>query len=163
MAKKKHVVTNAMRMLTAAKIPFDVVEYEAQEVTQNFGSYIAELTGIPHRQAFKTLVGIGDKTGPVVAVIGVDDEVDLKKLAAQSGNKSVSLVAVKDLLALTGYIRGSVSPIGMKKKFPTYFDSSADKQTRITVSAGVRGAQLLLDRAALVDYVEGTLLPLTKA
>ena len=144
MAKKKHVVTNAMRMLTAAKIPFDVVEYEAQEVTQNFGSYIAELTGIPHQQAFKTLVGIGDKTGPVVAVIGVDDEVDLKKLAAQSGNKSVSLVPVKDLLALTGYIRGSVSPIGMKKKFPTFVSSKCLEFEKMGVSGGVCGITLMI-------------------
>jgi len=144
MAKKKHIVTNAMRMLTAAKIPFEVIEYEAEEVTKNFGSYIAELTGIPPEQAFKTLVGMGDKTGPVVAVIGVDDEVDLKKLAVASGNKSVSLLPVKDLLALTGYIRGSVSPVGMKKKFPTFVSSKCLEFEKMGVSGGMCGITLML-------------------
>ena len=119
MAKKKQTVTNAMRILTAAKINFETVEYEAEEVTKDFGVYISQLTGIPTDRSFKTLVGKGDKTGHIVAVIPADKEVDLKKLASVSGNKRVELIAVKDLLALTGYIRGGVSPIGMKKKFPT--------------------------------------------
>ena len=117
MAKKKSIVTNAMRILTKENIPFDVVEYDAPEVTKDFGMLISSLTGIPPLQSFKTLVGKGDKTGYITAVIPVCTEVDLKKLAKESGNKSVELVAVKDLPELTGYIRGGVSPIGMKKSF----------------------------------------------
>ena len=111
---------------------------------------------------FKTLVARGDRTGPLVFCIPVAEEIDLRAAASLTGNKKIEMVHVKDLLGLTGYIRGGCSPVGMKKKFPTYFDSSVAQQTRMTVSAGVRGAQLLLDRAALVEYVEGTLVPLIK-
>ena len=117
MAKKKPIVTNAMRSLTSSKIPFESIEYEAEEVGDNFGMHIAELTGIPCEQSFKTLVAKGND---IMAVcVPVDCEVDLKKLAQASGNKKVEMIHVKDLLALTGYIRGGVSPIGMKN-FHTY-------------------------------------------
>ena len=154
--------TNAMRQLTAAGIAYEVLTYEVDEDDLS-GVHIAEQIGLPLEMVFKTLVARGDRTGPLVFCIPVAEEIDLRAAASLTGNKKIEMVHVKDLLGLTGYIRGGCSPVGMKKKFPTYFDSSADKQTRITVSAGVRGAQLLLDRAALVDYVEGTLLPLTKA
>lgn len=155
MAKKKTVVTNAMRILTAAGVDFEVFEYEAEEVSKNFGSYIAGLTGIPPEQSFKTLVGKGDKTGPVVAVIPVEEEVDLKKLAAVSGNKRVELVAVKDIQALTGYIRGGVSPVGMKKKFPTYISETCKSFDRVAVSGGVCGITLMLSPSDLANITDG--------
>ena len=155
MAKKKTTVTNAMRILAASKINFEVFEYEAEEVSKNFGSYIAGLTGIPAEQSFKTLVGKGDKTGPVVAVIPVEREVDLKKLASVSGNKRVELVAVKDIQALTGYIRGGVSPVGMKKKFPTYICETCKSFDRVAVSGGVCGITLMLSPSDLARVTDG--------
>ena len=119
MAKDKKTVTNAMRLLNAAKIQYDTIEYEADEVGDNFGGEIAKLTGIPPEQSFKTLVARGDKTGVIVCSIPVDHEADLKKLAKASGNKKAEMIHVKELLGLTGYIRGGVSPIGIKKKYPT--------------------------------------------
>ena len=142
MAKKKPIVTNAMRLLTAAKIPFEVVEYEAEEVGDNFGVYIAELTGIPVEMSFKTLVARGNDIMAICIPAGC--EADFKKLAAVSGNKKVELIHVKELLGLTGYIRGGVSPIGMKKTYPTYIHERCLSFEKIAVSAGICGATLLL-------------------
>ena len=144
--------TNAMRRLDAAKIPYEVFEYTVDE-NNLAGTHIADEIGLPHDMVFKTLVAKGDKTGHVVFCIPVDFEIDLKKAARVTGNKKIEMVHVKDLLALTGYIRGGCSPIGMKKAFPTFVDETALLHERITVSAGVRGAQLLLDRAQLVAFV----------
>lgn len=144
MKKKKQIVTNAMRLLDAAKIDYETVFYEADEVGDNFGMEIANLTGIPMDMSFKTLVAKGDKTGIMVACVSVDNEVDLKKLATISKNKKVEMIHVKDLLSLTGYIRGGVSPIGMKKKYPTYVNESALSHDKIAVSAGVCGATVIL-------------------
>jgi Cys-tRNA(Pro)/Cys-tRNA(Cys) deacylase len=110
---------------------------------------------------FKTLVARGDKTGLLVFCIPCAEELDLKKAAALTGNKKIEMVAVKDLLGLTGYIRGGCSPIGMKKKFPTWVDESCLDFERITVSSGTRGAQLLLDRAALLQFIQGKTADLT--
>ena len=144
--------TNAMRRLDAAKIPYEVFEYTVDE-SNLAGTHIADEIGLPHDMVFKTLVAKGDKTGHVVFCIPVDFEIDLKKAARVTGNKKIEMVHVKDLLGLTGYIRGGCSPIGMKKAFPTFVDETALLHERITVSAGVRGAQLLLDREQLVSFV----------
>lgn len=144
MAKKKAVVTNAMRLLKAAKIDFEEIEYEADEVGEAFGEMISQLTGIPPEMSFKTLVARGDKNGVMVACIPVNREVDLKKLAKESGNKKVEMIHVKELLNLTGYIRGGVSPIGMKKQYPTYVDVSGETLEKIAVSGGVCGVTLIL-------------------
>ena len=154
------IKTNAMRMLTAAKIPFESLEYQVDENDLS-GVHIAEQIGYPMEQVFKTLVAKGDKTGPVVFCIPVAKELDLRRVAAITGNKKIEMVAVKDLLGLTGYIRGGCSPIGMKKKFPTWVDESALTFDRITVSSGTRGAQLLLDRAQLIQFVQAKTAPLT--
>lgn len=161
MAKKKHTVTNAMRILSAAGISYEAVEYEAEEITKDFGEYIARLTGLPPERSFKTLVAKGDKTGPVVAVICVDDEVDLKKLAKESGNKSVSLIHVKELQGLTGYIRGGVSPVGMKKKYPTYISDKCAGLDWMAVSGGVCGITLKLSPEGLRDITDGKICSLT--
>ena len=144
--------TNAMRMLDAAKIPYQVLEYKVDENDLR-GVHIAEELGFPPEQMFKTLGAKGDKTGPVVFCIPVAEEIDLRPAAAMTGNKKIEMVHVKDLLGLTGYIRGGCSPVGMKKKFPTWFDTSALRFDEITVSSGTRGAQLLLNRAALLAFV----------
>ena len=155
------VKTNAMRMLDAAKIPYEVLTYEVDENDLS-GVHIAEQIDFPMDMVFKTLVAKGDKTGHLVFCIPVDREIDLRPAASLTGNKKIEMVHVKDLLGLTGYIRGGCSPIGMKKKFPTYFDATAAEHDKITVSAGVRGAQLLIDRAALVDFVGGQLIDVAK-
>ena len=145
--------TNAMRRLDAAKIPYEVKEYTVDESDLS-GVHIAEQIGLPFEQVFKTLVAKGDKTGIVVFCIPVDKEIDLKRAAVVTGNKKIEMLPVKDLLATTGYIRGGCSPIGMKKKFPTYIEESAGDFERITVSAGIRGAQLLLRVDQLVKFVD---------
>ena len=152
--------TNAMRMLDAAKIPYEILEYEVDENDLS-GIHIAEVTGFPPEKMFKTLVARGDKTGPLVFCIPAAKQIDLKAAATLTGNKKIEMIHVKDLLALTGYIRGGVSPIGMKKKFPTYFDSDAELFDRITVSSGTRGAQLLLDRETLLKFVQARVAPIT--
>lgn len=144
MAKEKKTVTNAMRLLQAARIDFEAVEYEADEVGEHFGSQIAQMTGIPSEKCFKTLVARGDKTGIMVACVPVDLEVDLKKLAKASGNKKTEMIHVKELLALTGYIRGGVSPVGMKKKYPTYVHESAAELDIMAISGGRCGCTLIL-------------------
>lgn len=149
MAKNKTAVTNAMRILKAAKIEFKEVEYEADEVGSAFGEKIAELTGISPDISLKTLVARGDKTGIMVACIPVKCEIDLKKLAKASGNKKVEMIHVKELLVLTGYIRGGVSPIGMKKQYPTYVEETAEGYDEIAVSGGRCGITLLMSPDSL--------------
>ena len=152
--------TNAMRMLDAAKIPYEVLEYKVDESDLS-GIHIAEQLGFPQEKMFKTLVARGDKTGPLVFCIPVAKEIDLKAAAILTGNKRIEMVHVKDLLGLTGYIRGGCSPIGMKKKFPTWIDVSALQFDEITVSSGTRGAQLLLNRTALLQFVQAKTAELT--
>ena len=144
--------TNAMRRLDAARIPYTPYEYEVDEQDLS-GTHVADQIGIPYEQCFKTIVSRGDKTGYLVFCIPCHREIDLKKAAAVTGNKKVEPVHVKELLGLTGYIRGGCSPIGMKKAFPTYFDKSAESREEITVSAGVRGIQLLLNRERLIGFL----------
>ena len=151
--------TNAMRRLDAAKIPYEVKEYTVDENDLS-GIHIATQVGLPFAQVFKTLVAKGDKTGIVVFCIPVDKEIDLKRAAVVTGNKKIEMLHVKDLLSTTGYIRGGCSPIGMKKKFPTYIDEGALNFERITVSAGVRGAQILLRVDELVKFVDAKLCPI---
>lgn len=152
--------TNAMRMLDAAKIKYEILEYEVDENDLS-GMHIAEQVGYPPEQMFKTLVARGDKTGTLVFCIPVNREIDLRRAASITGNKKIEMIHVKDLLALTGYIRGGVSPIGMKKKFPTWVEESALLFDRITVSSGTRGAQLLLDRAELLPFIDAKTADLT--
>ena len=154
------IKTNAMRMLGAAKIPFSVLEYEVDENDLS-GIHIAEQLQFPKEKMLKTLVAKGDKTGFLVFCVPVAREIDLRRAATITGNKKIELVPVKELLALTGYIRGGVSPIGMKKKFPTWVDDSVMEFEQITVSSGTRGAQLLLERDALLQFVQAKTAALT--
>ena len=149
-----------MRRLDPAKIEYKLMENEVDENDLS-GTHIAEQIGLACDMVFKTLVAKGDKTGVVVFCIPVDKEIDLKAAATATNNKRVELVAVKELLGLTGYIRGGCSPIGMKKNYPIYMDITANDHPEITVSAGVRGAQLLISSEKLVSFVGATLCPLT--
>ncbi len=148
----KAVKTNVMRLLDAAKIKYEAKEYPVDEHDLS-GSHAADLMGVDHGSMFKTLVLKGEKTGYLVCCIPVDGEVDLKKAAKAAGDKKVEMLPMKDLLSVTGYIRGGCSPIGMKKRFPTYLDSSALEYEKIAVSAGMRGVQVILSPEDLVEYV----------
>ena len=156
MAKKKETdktKTNAMRLLEQAGIPFRVETYEFDE-EHLCGAHVASQVSLPEDQIFKTLVVRGEKKGIMVFCIPVMMELDLKKAAKISGDKKIEMTHVKELLGLTGYIRGGCSPVGMKKKYPTWFDETAMLYDEIAVSAGVRGAQIIVNPDALRDYVE---------
>ena len=153
--------TNAMRLLTQANIPYRTAEYAYDENDLN-GMHAAEGIGMPPEQVFKTLVARGEKHGLTVFCIPVCCELDLKKAAQAAGEKKIDLIAVKELLAATGYIRGGCSPIGMKKLLPTFIDESAILYDVIGVSAGARGCQLLLAPQDLIDYVNMRLHDLTE-
>ncbi len=153
--------TNAMRMLDKAKIPYEAIEYTVDDSDLS-GVTIANSVGLSCDMVFKTLVAKGDKTGPIVMCIPADKEIDLKKAASLSGNKKIEMIHVKDLLSLTGYIRGGCSPVGMKKKFPTFFNDSCLLHEKITVSAGIKGCQLLVDTKLLTDYVSAKICDLIK-
>ncbi|PQG50183.1 Cys-tRNA(Pro) deacylase [Enterococcus faecium] len=143
MAKKKIVKTNAIRMVEQKKIPYTEHEYEWDE-NHLSASSVAEQLPESQSRIFKTLVAVGNVTGPLVAVIPGEAELNLKKLAKVSGNKKVEMLHLKDLEATTVYIRGGCSPIGMKKLFPTYLDQIAENYDQIIVSAGRRGLQMEL-------------------
>ena len=154
------IKTNAMRLLTQAKILFSTIEYEVDEHNLA-GEHVAEQIGLPLEQVFKTLVAKGEKKGILVFCIPVNHEVDLKKAAKVVGDKKVEMLPMKDLLKNTGYIRGGCSPVGMKKKYPTYIDETAVLYDKISVSAGVRGCQMVLNPNDLIGYVSATTASLT--
>ena len=147
------VKTNAMRLLTAAKIPFTVKEYPVDENDLS-GTHVADSIGADYDTVYKTLVLKGDKTGYLVCCIPVDAELDLKKVAKAAKDKKVDMIPMKDLLGLTGYVRGGCSPIGMKKKFPTYIEETAVLYDEIAVSAGVRGAQIIINPEKLREFTD---------
>ena len=150
---KKLVKTNVMRLLDAAKIAYEAKEYPVDENDLS-GSHAADLMGVDHGSVFKTLVLRGEKTGYMVCCIPVDGEVDLKKAARAAGDKKVEMLPMKELLPTTGYIRGGCSPIGMKKKFPTYIEETAQIFDKISISAGQRGVQVILNPEELAKYVD---------
>ena len=145
--------TNATRLLDAASVSYEIRTYEYSEDDLS-GVHAAAVLGMDPDRVFKTLVAKGDRTGICVFCIPVAAELDLKRAAAVSGNKKIEMAHVKDLLALTGYIRGSCSPVGMKKKYPTYIDETAELYDTIAVSAGKRGMQMLLSPEDLRAYCE---------
>ena len=160
MAKEKEIKTNAMRILDRQKIKYEVFQYECDEFID--GLHTAEKTGAPVEQSFKTLVAQGKSKQYYVLVLPIAEEVDLKKAAKAVGEKSIEMIHVKDITAVSGYVRGGCSPIGMKKPFPTYLDETAQLYDEIGVSAGCRGCQVLLDPMQLTDYVNATLCDLTE-
>lgn len=149
------VKTNVMRLLDKAGIPYEAREYQVDENDLS-GSHAADMMGADHDSVYKTLVLKGEKTGFLVCCIPVDEELDLKKVAKAAKDKKVEMIPMKDLLPLTGYIRGGCSPVGMKKKFPTYIEEMAQLCEQVAVSAGQRGIQIILKPEDLCRYVEGT-------
>ena len=144
--------TNAVRLLQLAGIPCREHFYEFDEKDLN-GNHAAAAIGMPGEQVFKTLVARGERKGICVFCIPVCCELDLKKAAKAAGDKNMELVPVKELLGLTGYIRGGCSPVGMKKRYPTYFDETAQLWDEIAVSAGERGHQMVVPVEALAEYI----------
>jgi len=156
MAKKESSVkTNAARILDAAGIQYELREYSVDEDDLS-APLVAQKIGMPPEQVFKTLVARGDRTGVLMACIPANTELDLKALAAASGNKKVELVAVKEVLALTGYVRGGVSPVGTRKAYRLYLDETAILWDAISVSAGVRGCQMVVAPADLTRILDAT-------
>ena len=149
-----------MRQLDTAKIQYTVKEYEVDENDLS-GVHVATQLGQPVEQVFKTLVLHGDKIGYFVCCLPVAQELDLKKVARVSGNKHAEMIPMKDLLGVTGYVRGGCSPIGMKKKFPTFIDETCILFDEIAVSAGVRGMQIIINPQTLIDFVDATISDLT--
>ena len=144
--------TNAVRLVQQAGISCREAFYEFDEQDLS-GTHAAEAIGMPEEQASKTLVARGEKTGINVFCIPVCCELDLKKAAKAAGDKTMELVAVKELLGLTGYIRGGCSPVGMKKKYPTFLDETCELWEEIAVSAGARGHQMILPPLELAELV----------
>lgn len=144
--------TNAARLLDQLKIDYSLLEYDYDQDDLSAASAAQQL-GVPADQLFKTLVARGDKTGVITASIPGDHELDLKALARLSGNKKVELIALKELQPLTGYLRGAVSPLGMKNAYPYFLDLEVEKFPEVIVSAGIRGLQIAL---APLDLVKAT-------
>ncbi len=154
MAKKENK-TNAMRILDRNKIPYRTKNYECDEFID--GIHVADLNGDSYDQSFKTLVTVGRSGSYYVFVIPIDKEIDFKKAAKIVGEKSVEMIHVKDILAVTGYIRGGCTPLGMKKLYPTVVQKSAADFDEIIISGGKIGMQILLNPMDLVKVVNGRL------
>lgn len=160
---KKLKKTNAARILDGLGIGYEIKTYPVDESDLS-AVHVSQVTGLDIETIFKTLVARGDKTGIIMAVIGGGEELNLKALAKASGNKSVEMIALKELLPLTGYVRGGCSPLGAKKNYPVFLDSRALTQEKVSISAGLRGMQLVLApqdliRAVNATVVEGLICP----
>lgn len=156
MKKKKVIKTNAVRMVEQAKISYIIHEYDVDTAHLD-ALHAADGMGIPVKEVYKTIVLTGDRTGHLVACIAAHKELDLKQVAKISGNKKVELLSLDQLEPLTGYVRGGCSPIGMKKKFPTFIEESAMQNETIRISAGKRGLQMELAPKDLQKMTEATL------
>lgn len=145
--------TNALRILDQHHIRYEIFtyDYDEDDVT---GKKATQKRPVSNEATFKTLVLKGERNGYLVCCIPTNEEIDLKKLAAHFKDKKVEMIPMKDLLSITGYIRGGCSPVGMKKKFPTIFDESCMNFDTIAISAGQRGMSMILSRAELLDLVE---------
>ena len=152
MAKQRIEKTNVARLLDKAKVEYQLIPYTVDE-NNLAATHVAEQLGEDIATVFKTLILCGDRAGYLVCVVPGNHEVDLKAAARVSGNKKVEMLAMKELLPTTGYIRGGCSPIGMKKRFPTYIHSTCLEHDAIYISAGVRGLQVRISPQDLIDYV----------
>lgn len=148
--------TNAMRIVQQSGFPCRDIVYDYDENDLS-GNHVAEATGLSPEQVFKTLVARGERTGINVFCIPVCCELNLKSAAKAAGDKSIELIHVKELLNITGYIRGGCSPIGMKRKYPTYIDETCQLYDEISVSAGERGHQMLVPYEAILKLVDAKL------
>jgi Cys-tRNA(Pro)/Cys-tRNA(Cys) deacylase len=148
--------TNAARYLDSLKIDYKLVEYEVDESDLSAES-VARKMNLPLEQVFKTLVARGDKTGVLMACIPGNAELDLKAIATVSGNKKVEMVHLKEIQQLTGYMRGGVSPIGIRKHYPIFLDESAMRFPFISISAGTRGSQIFIPPGDLIRVLDITI------
>ncbi len=163
MAKKdKTQKTNAMRELDRAGIAYTYQEFDEADVSRGVGVRIAEQLGEDPDASFKTLVCVSPSGDHVVCCIPVAQEVDLKKAAAAAGEKSLSLMPIKDLEAVTGYVRGGCSPVGLKKPFPTFFDETAQLFDTIGISGGRRGLSLTVNPMALAEFLGASFADITR-
>ncbi|MBQ2429397.1 MAG: Cys-tRNA(Pro) deacylase, partial [Alistipes sp.] len=160
MAKQKIDKTNAARLLDKAKILYELIPYEVDE-NDLAATHVAEQLGEDIATVFKTLILTGDRNGFLVCVVPGNHEVDLKAAARVSGNKKVEMLPMKELLPTTGYIRGGCSPIGMKKRFPTYIHTTCNDHPFIYISAGVRGLQIRIAPTDLVKFVGAEIAPIS--
>lgn len=161
MSKKDKIEkTNAMRQLDSVGIEHAIGEYEYDE-TELSGEHAAEALGISKDEIFKTLVTRSNTGDYFVFVVPVASEINLKKAASAAGVKKIEMIHVKELLPLTGYVRGGCSPIGMKKPFPTFIDETAMLYDRIYISAGKRGAQIIINGEVLADFIGALLVDIT--
>lgn len=142
MAKSKEIKTNAMRILEREKIPFNHYTYECEEFVD--GIQVADMLGLPHEKVYKTLVTVGNSKNYFVFVLPIEAELDLKKAARAVGEKSLSMLHVKDINSVTGYIRGGCTAVGMKKQYVTRIDASAQELPQMIVSGGRLGSQIEL-------------------
>lgn len=157
--KAKVHKTNAGRLLDKAKIRYELIPYEVDEADLS-AAHVAEQLNEDVSQIFKTLVLSGDKNGYFVCIIPGNKDIDLKLAAKVSENKKAEMIPMKELLPVTGYIRGGCSPIGMKKKFPTFIHTSCMDSDAIYISAGVRGVQVKISPADLIEYVDAQVVDL---
>ena len=157
----KNKKTNAARILDRLKIPYEIKEYEV-DLDDLSAIHVAASAGMDVKMVFKTLVCRGDKNGVLMACIPGDGELDMKALAAASGNKRVEMVHLKEVLGLTGYIRGGCSPLGAKKNYPVYLNESCHDFDWIAISAGIRGQQLILSPDDLIKAVNATMAKLIR-
>lgn len=153
--------TNAARILDKHNIEYKLIPYDVDESDLS-AVHVAEQLNEPIEQVFKTLVLKGDKTGYFVCIIPGAEELDLKAAAKISGNKNCDMIPMKDLLSITGYIRGACSPIGMKKQFPTYIDKSSEYYPFIYISAGKRGLQIQINPIDLISIIDISITNLTQ-
>lgn len=157
----KNKKTNAARILDRLKISYEIKEYEV-DLDDLSAIHVAASAGMDVKMVFKTLVCRGDKNGVLMACIPGDGELDMKALAAASGNKRVEMVHLKEVLGLTGYIRGGCSPLGAKKNYPVYLNEYCHDFDRIAISAGIRGQQLILSPDDLIKAVNATVAKLIR-
>lgn len=161
MAHAKTEKTNAARLLDRSKIAYELIPYRVDE-EHLAATHVAEQLGEPIACVFKTLVLRGDRSGCFVCVVPGNHAVDLKAAARISGNKKVDLIPMKELLPVTGYVRGGCSPIGMKRSFPTFFHTTATEHAFIYVSAGVRGLQFKIAPIQLIAFLHGTVAAISR-
>ncbi|CAM4274858.1 cysteinyl-tRNA(Pro) deacylase [Bacillus manliponensis] len=152
--------TNACRLLDKHKVPYSIHEYEWDENNLD-AKHVAAQIDLQAKQVFKTLVLRGDKTGIVMACVPADKELNIKALASASNNKKVEMVPLKEIQGLTGYIRGGVSPLGVKKNYPLYVDESAASLDTMSVSAGKRGLQIFINGADFINVSKATASPIS--
>ncbi|MGC9971017.1 MAG: Cys-tRNA(Pro) deacylase [Bryobacteraceae bacterium] len=153
--------TNAVRQLDNLGIRYEVREYEVDEEHMDAES-VAQMIGLPSEQVFKTLVARGDRHGVCLAVVPGNAELDLRALARLTGNRRIELVPLKEVQPLTGYVRGGVTALGLKREFPVFADETIELFDVISVSAGLRGAQILLAPADYLRAAKATVGPIAR-